>query len=93
MLIFVLENQLECLLSYLSQSQKEAFGRSFAEKQHEDWVTYLQALNRVKCEFDSHEHLWTCPHCFRKDCLNDSFRIQGEQCFKKGEIAFFLIFL
>lgn len=86
-----MEKQLEHFLSYLSQDQKVCFQKSFEEKTPEDWSTYLQALNRSKPGLLRNEQAWTCPHCFDKNHLNEALRIEGEQCFKNGEVAFLTV--
>lgn len=91
MLIFVLENQLERFLSYLPQDQKKYFQRSFAEKTLEDWSGYFQVLNQATFSLSNKLQSWTCPHCFHKNHLNESFRTLGEQCLKNGEVAFLTV--
>ena len=86
-----MEKQLEHFLSYLPRDQKQCFQQSFEEKTHEEWTTYFQSLNRSGHDFLSNESLWTCPHCFDKNHLDESFRAQGEQCFKNGEVAFLTV--
>jgi len=86
-----LEKQLEHFLSYLPQSQKQCFQQSFEEKTRKDWVTYFQALNKEEQDLLRNTQAWTCPHCFNKNHLNETFRTQGEQCFKNGEVAFLTV--
>lgn len=86
-----MEKQLEYFLSCLHQNQRECFWQSFEEKTHEEWTTYFQSLSQSGYDFLSNESLWTCPHCFDKNHLDESFRTQGEQCFKNSEVAFLTV--